>query len=251
MKKFDLPLVADVAAISLAALLFFFCVFRFYLHSLAAAAALGFLCAAAAGMLAFLLFSRRRGKRRSEKGQKKQADELALRLALCGRNECAKLFERALNAANGDGYARAEGGRVRTKEGTLYPLFRLDGVDADSLREALAGRGERRVYAVGCTDRAAALAEAFGVKICGAEEALELLEAGGCLPELPALPEKKKENFLRGLRGRLRRSNGRGCAFSGIFLLLFSLFAVFPVYYLVSGGLLLALGLFLRFFAKN
>ena len=100
MKKFDLPLVADVAAISLAALLFFFCVFRFYLHSLAAAAALGFLCAAAAGTLAFLLFSRRRGKRRSEKGQKKQADELALRLALCGRNECAKLFERALNAAN-------------------------------------------------------------------------------------------------------------------------------------------------------
>ena len=71
------------------------------------------------------------------------------------------------------------------------------------------------------------------------------------MPELPALPEKKKENFLRGLRGRLRRSNGRGCAFSGIFLLLFSLFAVFPVYYLVSGGLLLALGLFLRFFAKN
>ena len=54
-----------------------------------------------------------------------------------------------------------------------------------------------------------------------------------------------------GIRLRLRRASAKGYLLSGVTLLLFSTVGAFPVYYIVSGGLLLSAAVLVRIFGKT
>lgn len=95
------------------------------------------------------------------------------------------------------------------------------------------------------------LAAAFGVTLKDAAEVYTLVKESGCMPEALISPPEQKRGFRAKLAFRVRRSAWRGYLFSGAFLLLFSLFTIFPVYYVVSGGVLLAIAAAVRFFGKK
>lgn len=140
------------------------------------------------------------------------------------------------------------GNEVRAGEARYFLLFRLEKVTADELRPAVVAAG-RQKFALGgaFTAEAEKLAAAFGVELWDAEKVCALVQEAGAMPDpLFAPPPAPK----RKLAFRLRRAAWRGYAFSGGFLLLFSLWAIFPIYYLVSGGLLLAAAVLVRLFGK-
>ena len=154
----------------------------------------------------------------------------------------------ASSAAAGAESGAGGGNEVRAGEARYFLLFRLEKVTADELRPAVVAAG-RQKFALGgaFTAEAEKLAAAFGVELWDAEKVYALVQGAGAMPDpLFAPPPAPK----RKLAFRLRRAAWRGYAFSGGFLLLFSLWAIFPIYYLVSGGLLLAAAVLVRLFGK-
>ena len=154
----------------------------------------------------------------------------------------------ASSAAAGAESGAGGGNEVRAGEARYFLLFRLEKVTADELRPAVVAAG-RQKFALGgaFTAEAERLAAAFGVELWDAEKVYALVQGAGAMPDPlfapPSAPKRK-------LAFRLRRAAWRGYAFSGGFLLLFSLWAIFPIYYLVSGGLLLAAAVLVRLFGK-
>lgn len=274
MKKFDLPLWSDTAFLFFVLFLFLFCLFRFYIGPGAALAAAA--CTAAAAAVLFHFFKRARRKKRHEgEREREEAGKLAFHMAMSTAQENAALIAKCLNAEHADDgddgetaregaeekgaeetarkeYASADGDRIQTRDGCAYVRFRFEKVTADELSPMIrAEGGHKTVLAGGFTDEAQKLAAAFGLTLKGAEEVYELVKESGNMPEKMIEPPVKKSGFVQKLRFRIRRDAWRGYLFAGAFLLLFSLITVFPVYYIVSGSVLLTAAVLIRFFGKK
>ena len=138
-------------------------------------------------------------------------------------------------------------GTVRAGDMRWFLLFRLDKVTADELRAAMRAEGRRGAMGGAFTPEAEKLAAAFGIELWRADAVCALVRAANRMPSpllAPPPPAKKRKTL------RPPRSAWRGCALSGGALLLFSLWAVFPLYYLIAGGLLLAVGVLIKIFGK-
>lgn len=286
MKKIDLPLWSDTVCLFLCLLLFFFAVFRFSLP-LWAALLIAFAASGAAAALLFLFLRARRKKRHASEGEKAEIGRLVFHLAMSAPETNAALLAKCLNAAaqkNGadgaaaqppdapadanadkpaDKPADAEGGRtplpyrakkdaVLFEKGRALVRFRFEKVTADELSPLVRAKEERKaVFAGAFTDEAKKLADSFGLRLVEAPEVYTLVKESGCMPDPLLAPPKPRGGFLQKLRAGVHRRAWRGYAFAGVSLLLFSLLTIFPVYYVVTGTLLLALALFVRFFGKK
>lgn len=149
-------------------------------------------------------------------------------------------------------FAQIRGGRIDTEAGSTYLKFQFEAVTADELSPVIrAEGGQKTVLGAAFTDEAQKLAQAFGVTLKSAADVYTLVKDSGCMPEKLITPPEPRGGFRAKLSFRVRKSAWRGYLFSGVFLLLFSLFTVFPVYYVVSGGILLAVAAAVRFFGKK
>ena len=254
MKKFDLPLWSDTVFLFSAMFLLLFCLLRRAagLWGAFAAAAAG--AAGAAGL--FFLWRRAAHRRRGAgKEQSAEREKLAFHMAMSSPEENARLIARCLGAASPDAHARAEHGLVHTDTGCWHMLFRFEKVSADQIAVILRGQGGKNrseiVAANAFTDEAKRLAAAFSVGLKDAGDVYALVKESGNMPQTLILPPPAKSGFREKLRFRLRREAWRGYLFSGAFLLLFSLIAVFPAYYLAAGSILLAVAVIVRFFGKK
>ncbi len=144
-----------------------------------------------------------------------------------------------------------KGNEICTENAHTWVLFSFKDADADDLAPALRAEGENKcVYACGFTDEAKKLAAAFGIALKDAGDAFALAKECGRLPEKLLAPPAAAGGLRKKLAFRVRREAWRGYLFSGSFLLVFSLMTVFPVYYIVTGGLLLAAAVLVRLFGK-
>ena len=281
MKRFDFPLWSDTAFVFSIAFLLFFCIFRFYLNGLWAALLCALAAGGAAGTLFFFFLRARRKKRHASEGEKEEIGKLAFHLAMDSPENNAELIarcltrehERAEETAGGKEEAQPEsaagkaatsaeqaaapfaqirGGRIDTEAGSTYLKFQFEAVTADELSPVIrAEGGQKTVFGAAFTDEAQKLAQAFGVTLKSAADVYTLVKDSGCMPEKLITPPEPRGGFRAKLSFRVRKSAWRGYLFSGVFLLLFSLFTVFPVYYVVSGGILLAVAAAVRFFGKK
>lgn len=275
MKKIDLPLWSDTVCLFLCLLLFFFAVFRFSLP-LWAALLIAFAAAGAAAVLLFLFLRARRRKRHASEGEKAEIEKFAFHLAMSAPEDNAALLAKCLNAAaqkRGEGGAAArpadagapadaEGGAVLpyrakkdavlSEKGRALVRFRFEKVTADELSPLVRAKEERKaVFAGAFTEEAKKLAGSFGLRLIEAPEVYALVKESGCMPDPLLAPPGQRGSILQRLRAGIRRRAWRGYAFAGVSLLLFSLLTIFPVYYIVSGSLLLAAALLVRFFGKR
>ena len=277
MKRFDLPLWSDTVFVFSAAFLLFFCIFRFYLNGLWAAFFCALAAGGAAGTLFFLFLRARRKKKHTSEGEKAEIGKLAFHLAMDSPEHNAELIAKCLTLEHERGerpqnenpqceavqaappaaevpepFAHIRGGRIDTENGSTYLKFQFEAVTADELSPVIRAEGEQKtVLGASFTDEAQKLAAAFGVTLKDAAEVYTLVKESGCMPEALISPPEQKRGFRAKLAFRVRRSAWRGYLFSGAFLLLFSLFTIFPVYYVVSGGVLLAIAAAVRFFGKK
>lgn len=231
MKKINLPLYSDTLFVGSSIWLLTLCILRYYRLPLWASVLLATLLAIPVAGGTFLFLSRRSERKLLRQRDIEEKDKLMLHLALSSDEKLKKLF---------DG--------LTTAECTLF-LFTLQPLSADEIAQKL--KSEKSSFSIWCnalTNEAQKLCTDFDIEVKEGTDVYFLLKDAARLPEKYICGERKRIPFRQKLKGFVDRKNAKRFLLSGSILLFFSLFTFFPIYYLISGSLLLAVALFIRIF---
>lgn len=234
VRKF-IPIVSDAAVAALCTFMLAFTFVRYHFgNTYGLIAALP--AALAAGTLVFLYKGRKRKRALDTAAMSAGAEKLAAHLALLGPEESAALFARGLDGAKTDGSV------AETDRGLYYCSFTPEPADRNALLTAIRHRTEKKKHFVCCTatQECARLAEEAGIELICAEEIYGLLKEKDALPGKYLL-EKPKSGMFSKIKGGFSRRLCMPAFWSGAAMLFFSYFSFYPVYYIVSGSLLLVL----------
>lgn len=235
MRHINFAMISDTFFTAACAFALSFTVLRFYVRKLWLTATLAALFAVAAGAAAFFFMLKKRRKKLSLSRGDRQAKTLSKYLATLPDKVCAELFAKALNGTY------CGGNLIELPQGYAAVRFRMRPLEEDDVAALLRSGAPRgtSLYCAEAGDGAATFAEECGIKILTAPSAFKALEESGNLPNLP-LSEKRGKR-LEKLRKRFKRRLFPSLFFSGLSLLGFSFITFYPVYYIVTGGVLLAL----------
>lgn len=234
VRKF-IPIVSDAAVAALCTFMLAFTFVRYHFgNTYGLIAALP--AALAAGTLVFLYKGRKRKRALDTAAMSAGAEKLAAHLALLGPEESAALFARGLDGAKPDGSV------AETDRGLYFCSFTPEPADRNALLTAIRHRTEKKKHFVCCTatQECARLAEETGIELICAEEIYGLLKEKDALP-VKYLLEKPKSGMFSKIKGGFSRRLCMPAFWSGAAMLFFSYFSFYPVYYIVSGSLLLVL----------
>lgn len=248
MKKIDFPLVADVVFYAACTFIVSLALLRYARVPLGASLALAVLFALAAGGLVFLLLHgkhRRRALKRSELAQK---NALMLHLAL----ERAERVRAALvKAFCADGKnAHCEGDVLSADGVDVIPLFTMQPVSADDVARLIREYGKTpfRIVCNALTAESEALLSSFGIEAMRGDEVYDLFRRTDTAPSPLICGEIPRRTMKIRLERAFSRKNARPFFLGGAALLTMSLFTIFPVYYIISGSILLATSVGVRLF---
>ncbi len=246
MRKIDLPLVLDVAFYTFCAFLLSVGVLRYLRAATWVVFTASALIALAAGTVCFLLIYSSHMRHAMGKEAQKRCDALMLHLTLARTEDVLT----ALTAAY-----RADGKEVRTEEETMLadgmrivPLFTMQPVSADAVAVLLKKYG-KEPFTLACnslTPEARALLGSFGRAQEEAADIFALFERTGTTPSPLICGELPRFKLKAKLRRTFSKKNARPFFVSGSLLLLMSLFTFFPLYYLITGSLLLGAAVCIR-----
>ena len=234
VRKF-IPIVSDAAVAALCTFMLAFTFVRYHFgNTYGLIAALP--AALAAGTLVFLYKGRKRKRALDTAAMSAGAEKLAAHLALLGPEESAALFARGLDGAKPDGSV------AETDRGLYFCSFTPEPADRNALLTVIRHRTEKKKHFVCCTatQECARLAEETGIELICAEEIYGLLKEKDALPGKYLL-EKPKSGMFSKIKGGFSRRLCMPAFWSGAAMLFFSYFSFYPVYYIVSGSLLLVL----------
>lgn len=244
MKK--LPVISDALLAAVCAFLLFFTLTRYYI-SAAAGLAAGICAGLAAGVAAFLYIGKRHRLNYDKTTVKADAEKLAAHLAILPKEQSAELFEKSLSGAK-----ETEDG-LETEDSVYFLCFKFEPATRDDMLPAARSKSQKTKYFVCCTadGKCAAFAAAAKITILDADDVYSMLKEHDALPEkyIPAVEGKSK--FFARIRAKFSRRLCLPCFWSGTALLFFSYFTYFPIYYIVSGSLLLALCAAAAIFGKR
>lgn len=244
VRKF-IPIVSDAAVAALCTFMLAFTFVRYHFgNTYGLIAALP--AALAAGTLVFLYKGRKRKRALDTAAMSAGAEKLAAHLALLGPEESAALFARGLDGAKPDGSV------AETDRGLYFCSFTPEPADRNALLTAIRHRTEKKKHFVCCTatQECARLAEETGIELICAEEIYGLLKEKDALP-VKYLLEKPKSGIFSKIKGGFSRRLCMPAFWSGAAMLFFSYFSFYPVYYIVSGSLLLVLCAAAAIFGKR
>ena len=247
MKKF--AYYSDLVFCFFAVGLFALCYLRYLKLPLFLALPLGAALGVAAALTLSVLLSKKRNAVFLKKREAEEAEKLALHLALLKKNELAQFFQDALQTntfvKNGECFGQTD------EEIALFK-FTPTPLQAESVLPLLDESGENPacLYCYHLSENGEAFCKRFGVRTVKIPELFQKLQRENALPS----EYKSERAFLKQKRRlvRLRFSKRSSLRFftGGAMLLAFSLFTPFPYYYLITGGILVALSLFTRLFGS-
>ena len=233
MKKIDLPLIADVLFYGVAAFFLSVGFLRYFKIPLALSAALACLFALSAAGIVFLVAYRSHRKRNLSKKEREERDALLLHLAL-EKEERVRAALLLAFKADGKENAHCEGDGLEA-DGLYLSRFSMQPLSADEIAKLI------REYQGKLLDR-------FGLKAVKGNEVYSLFCRTDTVPDPLILGEVPRKSAKRTLRRIFSKKSARPFFTSGILLLFMSLFTFFPVYYLVSGTVLMLLAVTVRSF---
>lgn len=237
MRRLNLPLILDTLFAGICAFLLFFTAIRFYTRSPAVGLIFGILAAILFGALGFLYISRKQNKSLLISHNEKQKKLLALHLTLSSDAYVKNLFSKCFENSEISGKRVIYGGV------SYFFDFKMQYLSEDDIARIIKEDvpEEKAVCCVKIAPDALFLAENFGIKIIEINEVYELLKSKDLLPEKYIYEDKKHDNILKRIRARFSRKLCAPLFWSGLGLLFLSYFTFFPIYYIVSGGLMLIL----------
>lgn len=238
MKRLNLPLALDTLFVGVCAFLLFFTAVRFYTRSVAAALVFGITAAFLFGTLAFVYLSGKQNKKLLLSRDEKNKKLLELHLSLSSDGYIKKLFK----SLWGEG-AKISGQKVIWGDAANFFCFKMEPLTEDDVARVIKYRfdGKKHIYCAKCSAEAAALAENFLIGITGIDGVYSALKEKNLLPEKYVYEGAEKTGFFKRIKSRFNRKLAAPLFWSGAGLMALSYFTFFPVYYIVSGSLLLIL----------
>lgn len=248
MRKLDFPLILDVLFYSVASWFLALGILRYYRVTTGVAIAVSTLIAIAAGGLAFLVIYSRHRKRALGKKEREERDALLLHLAL-ERDE--RVRAALLSAYLADGKeTHCEGYALSVDGAPLIPLFTMQAVSADEVAKLIREYGSKP-FTIACnalSPEAEKLLRSFGKSaVCG-DEIYALFTRTDTVPSPLICGEIPRKTVRTNLRRSFSKKNARPFFVSGLLLLIMSLFTFFPIYYLITGSVLLVSSVCIRAF---
>ncbi len=247
MRKFDLPLFLDVAFYTAAAWFLGIGILRYFRVPLGISIAASTLIALAVGGVCFLLISMGHRKRSLSKAERERKEKLMLHLALERDERVRALLVKAFSADGKDAFEAEDSVMVGGEK--LVPLFTMQPVSADAAAFLIRRYGEE-AFTLACNElspEAEKLLSSFGRKAMRGDEIFALFERTQATPERLILGEIPRPKIKAKLRRSFSKKNARPFFTGGILLLIMSLFTFFPLYYLISGSVLLLSSVLIRF----
>ncbi len=244
MKKLNLPLITDTLFCGFCAFFISFTAVRHYTQALPLALTLGIFTFLTVSALTFLLIGDRQQKKLLIMGNAKERERLKAHLALLPVNEALKLIAPALPNVRTERY------RMSNDSTAYYPKFGFVPVNENDVAQ-IAKRKTNKEKALLCnaaTEEAQSLGRALNVEIILTDDLFESLKKGKRLPEKYLFEKAGKISVFKKIKSRLNKKLSPTLFLSGLGLLALSYFTFFPIYYLISGGILLLLAMLLLIF---
>lgn len=238
MKRLNLPLISDTLFTALCAFLLFFTAVRFYTKSPATGLVFGILACLLFGTLGFLYIGGKQDKKLLLSKDEKNKKLLSMHLSLSSDAYIKKLFK----SAAGEG-AVIRGNAVIKGDCASYFNFKMSPLDEDDMAAVIKSRfnGKKKIYCSSVSPAAENLAENFAVETISINEVYSLLKEKNLLPEKYIYEEAKKISIIKRIKARFSRKLRAPLFWSGTALIAMSYITFYPVYYIVSGSLLLIL----------
>lgn len=238
MKKINLPLICDVTFTAFCAFILFYTALRHYSGSVYIALPFAIYAAFLFGALAFLIISGKQKKRRIIFKNAKERELLKTHLSLLSKSESAKLIAPCLE----DG-AKAERFRICTDDKVYYPMFTFERLTESDIAAVIKRKTEKHkvVLCNQYTPEAESLAARFGITFLCADDLFDKLKESGNLPEKYLCEEVSKSGIVQKIRAHFNKKLTLSLFLSGSGLIALSYFTFFPIYYIVSGSVLIVL----------
>ena len=251
MRKVDFPLIADTVLYGASAAFLALAILRYFRMGFALAVPGAVLIGLAVSGIVFLIVYGRHRKRMLTKRQTEKRDALMLHLAL-EKDERVRAALLAALCADGK-EAHCEEDELSADGERYVPLFTMQPVSADEIARQIRRHGQTRFTAV-CnklSPEAEKLLASFGMKALCADDVFALFERTDTTPDPLICGDLPRRTGRKKLRAAFLKRNARPFFVSGFFLLLMSLFALFPVYYIVTGSALILCAIFVRAFGYS
>ncbi len=237
MKRLNLPLVLDTLFAAMCAFLLFFTAIRFYTQSAVIALVFGISASLLFGALGYLYISAKQKKTMLITRDEKQKKLLALHLSLSADDYIKKLLQSCLEGA------KIRGKRLILGEQCCFYDFKMQPLTEDDIARVIKYKWEKDkiLYCVRLSPEAAVLAENFSIKVIGIDGVYKLLSENKQMPEKFVYEDAKKISFFKKIKLRFSRRLAAPLFWSGAALIALSYITFFPIYYIISGGIMLIL----------
>ncbi len=239
MKKLNFPMIADVLFYSVCTFALSLCILRYYRIQLPLSLTASFLISIAVGSIAFVILYGKRRKKLLSKKEREARDALLLHLAL---EKPERVRAALLEAYLADGKtAHCKDDELSVNELPVVPVFSLEPVSADEVARLIRRFGEEpfKIVCNSLTAEAEKLLVSFGIKAERGDDVYALFAQTGTTPNPLICGKIPRKTAKQKLRSTFSKSNARPFFTSGLLLLVMSLFTFFPLYYIISGSILL------------
>lgn len=247
MKKINLAVISDVLFFTLCAFLIGFAALRYFFKSIAWAVIISALIAVAVCLISLRLTIKRREKLIATTIGEGERKLLAMHLATLAPEKLTTIF---LNALDG---TYAVGNAIEDDKNAYRFCFKLNPITCDDIALFIKDRGEKQLVILCCsaTPEAVSFAKDFSVCLKCIGEIYPLLKDKKLLPESYPFTSSVKKGVFKKLKARFNRRLCPSLFFSGLFLLVYSLFSFYPIWYIVTGSVLLTLSAICLFFDEG
>ena len=237
MKRINLPLILDTFFAGVCAFLLFFTAIRYYTKSAVIGLIFGILAFILFGALGYLYISKKQNKKLLISRDEKEKKLLALHLSLSSDDYIKDLLKKCFDGS------KIRGKRIICGGQAYFYDFKMAPLTEDDIARIIKYKfdGEKILYCTKISPEAAILAEHFLIKTVGIDGVYSLLKEKELLPEKYVYEEAQKIGLLKRIKARFSRKLCAPLFWSGATLLALSYLTFFPVYYIVSGGIMLIL----------
>ena len=241
MRRINLPLVLDTAFAGICAFLLFFTAIRYYTKSVVIALVFAICACLLFGCLAFVYISRKQNKKLLISKDEKHKKLLSLHLSLSSDEYVSKLFEKCIKSQENN--TQIKGGKIYADDKVYFFDFKMQPISEDDVAKVIKFKCEKSkvIFCSRISPDAAVLCENFLIEIKNIDYVYDLLKQKELLPEKYVYEGANKISFFKRIKARFSRKLCAPLFWSGTALLAMSFFTFFPIYYIVSGGIMLIL----------
>ena len=241
MRRINLPLILDTLFAGLCAFLLFFTSIRYYTKSVYLALGFAIVSSLLFGALSFLYISRKQNKKLLISRDEKQKKLLSLHLSLSSDEYISELMKKCLIQESETPIIK--NGAITISNCAYFCNLKMQPISEDDVAKVIKVKCDENKVII-CnriSTEALMLCESFLIEVKQIDFIFDLLKEKQLLPEKYIYEGQKKIGIFTRIKARFSRKICAPLFWSGLALLMLSYFTFFPVYYIISGGIMLIL----------